>query len=58
MHNNGVSKKQLAAQLGITGEYVSMVLAGKCRPKGAQQRFEAAVNNIISERGAENEEEK
>ena len=44
MHLNGVSKKQLAEQLGLTPEYVSMVLNGHREPEGAEQRFRAAVD--------------
>ena len=49
MHLNGVSKKQLAEHMGITPEYVSMVLNGHREPDGAEQRFRAAIGELIQE---------
>ena len=48
MHLNGVSKRRLAEQMGLTPEYVSMVLNGHREPDGAEERFRAAVKSIIS----------
>ena len=48
MHLNGFSKKQLAEQMGVTPEYVSMVLNGHRAPEGAQERFEKALKNLIA----------
>ena len=50
MHNNSISKKDLADKLNFSQEYISMVLNGKKTPKGARERFEAAVDEIIKER--------
>lgn len=50
MHNNKVTNIDLANKLGYTNDYVSMVLNGKRTPKGARERFEAAVDEIIKER--------
>ena len=47
MHNNRVSKTQLAEQMGVSREYVSMVLNGRRCPTGAKERFCAAVAQII-----------
>lgn len=49
MHLNGVSKKQLAEHMGITPEYVSMVLNGHREPDGAEQRFQGCVGELIQE---------
>ena len=43
MHLKGITKKELAQRLGVTPEYVSMVLNGHRNPEGAEQRFRAAV---------------
>ena len=51
MHNNRISSNELASKLGYTKDYISMVLNGKKTPKGARERFEAAVEEIIKERG-------
>ena len=54
MHLNGVKRKEIAHKLGYNEKYVLAVLNGKATPKGAQQRFEAAVDAIIAERSAQN----
>lgn len=50
MHNNRISNIDLAEKLGYDKNYISMVLNGKKTPKGARERFEAAVEEIIKER--------
>ena len=50
MHLAKVSKRQLAEHLGVTPEYVSMVLNGHREPAGAAQRLRDALNQIISAR--------
>ena len=47
MHLARVSKKQLAEHLGVTPEYVSMVLNGHRDPDGAAGRFREALTQII-----------
>ena len=49
MHLARVSKKQLAERLGVTPEYVSMVLNGHRDPDGACARFREALNQIREE---------
>ena len=48
MHLARVSKKQLAERLGVTPEYVSIVLNGHREPDGAAGRFKEALTRIIS----------
>lgn len=55
MHLKRVSKKQLAEKLGVTPEYVSMVLNGHREPEGAEQRFKAAVGELIREQAQDGE---
>lgn len=50
MHINSITNIDLADKLGYEKGYVSMVLNGKKTPKGARERFEAAVEEIIKER--------
>ena len=38
MHNNRVSSQELAAKIGCSTKWLSMVLNGHCSPKGAEQR--------------------
>lgn len=49
MHNHRISKKRLAEELGMTPEYVSMVLNGHRDPVGTEERFRAALDALISE---------
>lgn len=46
MHVAGISNKLLAAHLGYSPEYVSMVLNGKREPPGAEERFRQAVEEL------------
>lgn len=49
MHRWRISKKRLAEYLGVTPEYVSMVLNGHREPANAEEKFNAAVDAIIAE---------
>lgn len=55
MHNNKISKTQLAEHMGVSREYVSMVINGHREPAGAATRFKAAVAEIIAKRQQESE---
>lgn len=50
MHDNKISKTELANEIGVSREYVSMVLNGHREPAGARERFEAAVNRLIEKK--------
>lgn len=50
MHLHRISKKSLAGHLGVTPEYVSMILNGHRDPPGAEARFREAVAEIIREK--------
>lgn len=47
MHLKKISKKQLAERLGVTPEYVSMVLNGHREPKGAEKKLRAALERLV-----------
>ena len=51
MHINSIKNEDLAEKMELHPKYISMVLNGKKTPKGAKERFEQAVNEIIAERG-------
>lgn len=57
MHNNRVSSQELAAKIGCSTKWLSMVLNGHCSPKGAEQRFNAALDELIKERDEDNVKE-
>lgn len=52
MHINKITKKQLAKHLGVTPEYVSMVLNGHREPQGAEQLFRGALAQMIAEKNS------
>lgn len=53
LHDNKISKTQLANELGVTREYVSMVLNGHREPEGAEGKFTAALNRIIERKNSD-----
>ena len=50
MHIHGITQIELAKHLGVTNDYVSMILRGKKNPKGAKERILTAIDEIIAER--------
>lgn len=56
MHNYGVTHSEVAAELGVTKAYISMILNGSRKPPDARARLEAAVDAIITRR-KENEKQ-
>ena len=50
MRIHGVRWGDVAERLGLHRNYVSHIINGKEHPKNAQQRFEAAVDEIIAEK--------
>ena len=53
MHTNRITQIELSEKLGVTNDYVSMILLGKKTPKNAEERIMSAINEIISERKGE-----
>lgn len=49
MHKWKISMKQLADHMGLSREYVSMILNGHREPDGAKERFGRAVAEIVAE---------
>lgn len=49
MHTHKISQKKLAEHIGVTREYVNMVLNGRREPEGAEEKFTAAVEEIVSD---------
>jgi hypothetical protein len=54
MHNNEVTLEQLAAHLGWTKSYCSMILNGQRKPRGIREKMETAVSDIIKIREEKN----
>lgn len=53
MFRNKVTRQDLADELGVTKQYVSMLLNGERTTEGAKERLENAYN-VILERRKEN----
>ena len=47
MHINKISKTQLADHMGVSREYVSMILNGSRCPAGAEERVRTAVKELV-----------
>ena len=52
MHINKITQAQLAQKMGVTREYITMILNGIKNPKDAEKRINAAIDEIIAERNA------
>ena len=50
MHNNKVTYEDLAAELGVTKSYISMILNGTRKPDGIRQRLEQAYEDVLAKR--------
>ena len=46
MHNSGITYDDVAAEMGVTKSYISMILNGKRKPSGICDRMAQAVENI------------
>ena len=53
MHNNRVSRRELAAEAMCSRSYVTMILNGERTPPDARERLESAYRRIIDRRKAE-----
>lgn len=47
MHRNKVTITQLAQEMGVTREYLSMILNGHREPHGIERRMNEALDNLI-----------
>ena len=52
MHNERVTRTELANELGCTKAYVCMVLNGQKTAKGVEERFANAFKSILERRNA------
>lgn len=48
LHANRIKQTELAAQMGVTPEYLSMVLNGKREPAGAEQKARDALAELLA----------
>ena len=50
MHNYRISYDDLSEKLGYAKGYISMVLNGHRKPKGAEQKFRQALDELIQQK--------
>ena len=50
LHTHRITQAELASEMGLTAQYVSMVLNRKKSPKGIEERMEAAIHTIKARR--------
>ena len=48
MHIHKIQQREVARNLGVTEEYLSMIMNGKKSPKNAEERILAAIDEIIA----------
>lgn len=50
MHLHSITRDDLGKAMGITGNYVSMILNGEREPAGMRERMESTIKQLIDER--------
>lgn len=50
MHLNGIQKQQLAQELGVSLNYVGMILNGHRSPENAEARCREALARLLAKR--------
>lgn len=50
MHINCITYDELSEKLGYAKGYISMVLNGHRKPKGAEQKFRKALDELIQQK--------
>lgn len=56
MHNNRVTRQELADEIGVTKQYVVMILNGHRSPRGAREMLEVAYKNVLEKRAEDRHE--
>lgn len=51
MHQYRVTITQLAQEMGVTREYLSMILNGHREPNGIEQRMNNALDDLVKKQG-------
>ena len=50
LHQHRITITQLSNEMGVTREYLSMILNGHREPPGIEQRMNTALDSIIAKR--------
>lgn len=54
LHINNLTQADIAGKMGVTKEYVSMLLNGKKTASGAEERMRQAISELRSEKQERN----
>lgn len=54
MHLHGIQKQQLAQELGVSLNYVGMILNGHRSPPDAESKFRAALARLVDKQQKDN----
>lgn len=57
LHVNGITQRQLAEEMGLTEQYVSMLLHSVKSAASAEERMNAAIATILAKRREEGAED-
>ena len=52
MHNEQITYNDLAAEMGVTKSYISMILNGARKPDGIRERMESAYHTAVQKKKA------
>ena len=50
LHVNDITRKELAAKMGVHEKYLSAILNGHKTPSGVEDRVRAALDELLAER--------
>lgn len=50
MHIHKITQIDLAKHIGVTNDYISLILRGKKSPKNIEERLKIAVDEIIEQK--------
>lgn len=50
MHNAGVDRTEIAANMGVTKSYITAILNGRKTPPNAKERLNAAFAEVVASR--------
>ena len=53
MHRHRVTITQISKEMGVTREYLSMILNGHREPPGIEKRMNEALDSVIKKNSAE-----
>jgi transcriptional regulator with XRE-family HTH domain len=53
MHRHRVTITQIAQEMGVTREYLSLILNGHREPPGIEKRMNDALNSVIEKNSTE-----